>query len=67
MPCLDWSLLGFLSRIKLYRPQHSEFLVLRTGAGIECGFDESAYAYEWSADKWRRFWQSEQDDYREKM
>jgi len=24
------------------------------------------YAYEWSGDRWRRFWQTEQDDYAEK-
>ena len=65
-PCPDWSLLGFLNEIKLYRPPPSEFLVSQTGVGIECGFDESAYAYEWSGDRWRRFWQSEQDDHAEK-
>lgn len=65
-PCPEWSLLGFLDQIKLYRPPHSEFLVLQTGVGIECGFDESAHAYEWSGDKRRRFWETEQDDYAEK-
>ena len=64
--CPDRSLLGFLNEIKLYRPPRSEFLILQTGVGIECGFDESAYAYEWIGDRWRRFWQSEQDDYEEK-
>ena len=64
--CPDWSQLGFLSQIKLYRPARSEFLVLQTGVGIECGFDESPYAYGWIGDQWRRFWQSEQDDYAEK-
>lgn len=40
--------------------------MVQTAVGIECGFDESAYTYEWDGDRWRRFWQSEQDDYGEK-
>lgn len=64
--CPDRSLLGFLEPIKLYRAPVSGFLVLQTGVGIECGFDQSAYAYEWTGDRWRRFWQTEQDDYAEK-
>ncbi len=33
--------------------------------GAGCGYDESAYAYEQNGSQWRKFWQSEQDDYRE--
>lgn len=33
--------------------------------GAGCGYDESAYAYEQNGSQRRKFWQSEQDDYRE--
>jgi hypothetical protein len=41
-------------------------LILQTGIGIECGFDESAYIYSWSEEGWRRVWQTEQNTYTEK-
>jgi hypothetical protein len=53
----------FLDAVRLYRPPLSEFVVVQTAVGINCGFDASAYACERSGDHWRRFWQSEQDDY----
>jgi hypothetical protein len=64
MPCPDWTLLGVLNPIELRRTQG--FLVLKTGVGIECGFDESAYLYSWSDEGWRRVWQTEQNVYEEK-
>jgi hypothetical protein len=60
-PCPDWTLVGFLKRLKIHRD--GVFLILRTGVGIECGFDESAYIYSWSDEGWRRVWQNEQDTY----
>jgi hypothetical protein len=36
---------------------------VRTALGIYCGYDDSAYAYEWSDGHWRRFWEHEQTDY----
>ena len=33
----------------------------------ECGYDESAYAYQLEYHRMRRIWQSEQDDYRDKL
>src|ERR1035441_4195286 len=62
-PCPERSLLGFLDAVRLYRPPLSEFAVVQTAVGINCGFDASADAYERSGDHWRRFWQREQDDY----
>jgi hypothetical protein len=59
--CLEGMYLGFLEDLKISRLR--EFLILQTGVGIGCGFDESAYLYSWSDDGWRRAWQTEQDTY----
>ena len=64
VPCPQDSELGFVGPIVL--DMKPGVLVLRTAVGIQvCGVDESAYAYEWNENHWRRFWQSEQNDYRE--
>jgi len=45
----------------------SGFLAARTSIGIQtCGTDDSAYIYEPTDDRWRRIWQSEQNNYEEK-
>jgi hypothetical protein len=63
-PCPEWTELGFLGPVVFDMKQGP--LIVRTAVGIqECGFDESAYAYESSENQWRRFWQSEQNDYAE--
>jgi hypothetical protein len=59
--CPDWTSSGFLNAVKLSRTHG--FIVLQTGVGIECGFDESAYLYSWSDEGWRRTWQTEQNVY----
>lgn len=59
--CPDRDLTGFLGGIQLHRS--GEFLVLQTAVGIQCGFDESAYIYEWKDNHWQRFWESEQANY----
>src|ERR1039457_618192 len=65
VPCPEWSELGFLGRIVLDM-QHGYLLVVRTAVGIQqCGYDESAYAYQSGEPNWHRFWQSEQNDYEE--
>ena len=57
--------LGYLDRIVL--DIQSGFLVVRTSVGIQtCGTDDSAYIYESTDDRWRRIWQSEQNNYEEK-
>lgn len=64
VPCPDQSELGFLGPVIL-EVKH-EFLIVRTSVGIEvCGVDDSAYAYDLVDHQWRRFWQSEQNDYQE--
>jgi len=61
--CPELTERGFLSPIKV--KVEMDLLIIQTGVGLQnCGFDESAYAYRWSG-RWRRFWQSEQDDYAE--
>jgi hypothetical protein len=55
-PCPDWSLFGFLKELKLHRS--GIFLVLKTGVGIACGYDESAYLYTWSDEGRRRVCQT---------
>jgi hypothetical protein len=46
--CPDENLRGFLEAIALHRS--NGFLILQTGFGIQCGFDESAYLYSPSGD-----------------
>jgi hypothetical protein len=59
--CPDQNAIGFLGDIKIRRS--AGFLVVQTAVGIQCGYDESAYVYEWNEDRWKRFWESEQNDY----
>jgi hypothetical protein len=55
--------LGFLDEIAVNR-EHG-FLVIRTAVGtsVRCGYDYSAYVYEWRGGRWQRFWENEQNDY----
>jgi len=63
--CPDWFQMGYVSMVSLTRS--SGFLVLKTGAGIECGYDESSYLYQWSGKQWLRVWDNEQNNYTEKL
>jgi len=62
--CPQQSWLGFLNPVRVDMQAWGTFLVVQTAVGIQCAFDQSAYAYERTGDHSRRFWQSEQDDYR---
>ncbi len=63
--CPQWSERGFLGPLIL-DTQQGNLLVVRTAVGVQqCGYDESAYAYELNGNQWRKFWQSEQNDYQE--
>ncbi len=55
-----WNAFGAI-RIRLHRD--SEFLVITTAFGILCGADESAYIYRWRDGRWRRLWETEQNNY----
>jgi hypothetical protein len=59
--CPDQDLTGFLGDIQLHRS--GGFLVVQTAIGIQCGYDESAYIYEWRENRWQRFWENRQSDY----
>jgi len=63
-PCPEWTLSGYLEEVEFHWSQ--DFLILKTGLGIECGFDESAYVYAHSDEGWKRVWQTEQNAYTEK-
>jgi hypothetical protein len=55
--------LGFLDEIQIERK--GDFLISQTavGIGIRCGYDYSAYIYNWSDGKWQHIWNNEQNDY----
>lgn len=61
--CPVVSMLGFVGDVTLTRLD--AFLLLKTGVGIECGHDESAYLFEWTTKGWHRFWETEQNQYNE--
>ncbi len=59
--CDEANYLGFVGRIRV--EFRSGGLLIITGLGIVCGYDESAYLYEYTrgdSRQWRRYWQSEQ-------
>ncbi|MGE4065067.1 MAG: hypothetical protein AB7E79_17005 [Rhodospirillaceae bacterium] len=43
---------GFLGLVEVARVQ--DLLIVQAETGIPCGFDETAYVYEWVNDGWRR-------------
>jgi hypothetical protein len=53
---------GYLGEIKIMR---REILVVTTNVGIGCAFDQSAYAYRLVDGRWKLFWHSETNDYRD--
>jgi hypothetical protein len=65
--CLDMAgdcatnALGYVDDVRVTHA--GEFLSVVTAVGINCGYDESAYAYTWRNGRWQRFWESEQTSY----
>lgn len=59
----QYSAYGFAEEVQLMRQDFGRYLVLTTGVGILCGYDESAYVYEWRNQKWTSIFVSEQNDY----
>ena len=52
---------GYLKEIEI---KHANAVIVTAGLSIQnCGFDESAYAYEFSSDRWQGVWENEQNDY----
>src|SRR5579872_6978933 len=59
------SYLGFVDDVQI---QHEhEFLVVQTGVGIRCGYDESAYIYTRSGGIWKRVFTAEQNVYTKEL
>lgn len=59
--CPEWTLSGFAGQVNVRRS--AAFVVITSGVGIECGYDESAYVYSWTGEKWVRVWRNEQNIY----
>ena len=57
------NVLGYVDDVRVNRA--GEFLTVVTALGINCGYDESAYAYTWRNNRWQRFWEVEQNTYTE--
>jgi len=57
--------IGYLDQILVSRERGFLIITSAVGTGIRCGYDLSSYVYEWKANKWQRFWESEQNDYKE--
>jgi len=53
--------LGYIDTVHVQRDR--DLLTVRTSVGISCGFDDSAYVYEWRAGKWQRIFETEQNTY----
>jgi hypothetical protein len=52
---------GFVDPVRLRR--EGEFLAVQTSVGIRCGYDDSAYVYEWVGKRWNRIFETEQNVY----
>jgi len=53
--------LGYVDDVRVNHA--GEFISVVTAVGINCGYDESAYAYTWKNGRWQRFWDREQNSY----
>ncbi|MGB7761899.1 MAG: hypothetical protein WBL61_18845 [Bryobacteraceae bacterium] len=57
----DQNLLGSLGEVRINREEG--MLIVTAAVGILCQNDESAYGYKLVDGRWRRVWESEQNDY----
>ncbi len=60
------SFLGYVDEVQVNRER--DLLIVRTSAGIWCGYDDSAYAYQWlggrgTGGRWQRIWEDERNVY----
>jgi len=55
--------IGFLDQVLVNRERGFLTIATAVGTGIRCGYDYSAYLYEWRANRWQRIWEHEQNDY----
>ena len=62
----DADLRGHIEAVQLSMLDDGRYLLVVTGVGVSCGYDQSAYIYEQRADRrWHLVLASEQDDYTE--
>jgi hypothetical protein len=54
---------GYLGSVRIGSPGEGRYLVVVTGVGVRCGFDESAYIYEHRDGGWRLLLAIEEKDY----
>jgi hypothetical protein len=55
---------GYVDRVRVTRFDNDHYLLVVTGVGVLCGFDESAYLYDQDAShRWRLLLSIEQDKY----
>jgi len=55
------SALGYTAPARIRR--NGDLMILQTSVGIDCGYDDSAYLYEWASGAWRRIFETEQNVY----
>ncbi|HEY3825126.1 MAG TPA: hypothetical protein VGL82_11240 [Bryobacteraceae bacterium] len=55
--------IGFVDEIQVHREHGLLIVTTAVGTGVRCGYDYSAYAYEWRQNQWQRVWENEQNDY----
>lgn len=54
---------GYVGDVALSSLEYGRYLLVETAVGVRCGYDQSAYVYEWRDKAWRLLLQSEQDRY----
>jgi hypothetical protein len=57
--------IGYLDQVLVNRERGFLSIATAVGTGLRCGYDYSAYLYEWRANRWQRIWEYEQNDYSE--
>jgi hypothetical protein len=55
--------IGFLDQVLVNRERGFLTIATAVGTGLRCGYDYSAYIYEWRGNQWHRIWEHEQNDY----
>jgi hypothetical protein len=55
--------IGFMDQVLVNRERGFLTIATAVGTGLRCGYDYSAYIYEWRGNQWRRIWEHEQNDY----
>jgi hypothetical protein len=60
----DQNFLGSVGDVRV--SSESGLLIITTGVGILCEYDESAYGYKREDGRWQRIWKSEHNDYSDK-